>query len=136
ATLLVTILTGVAFLVIGAFRLGNLIRLVPYPVVGGFLAGTGWLLVKGGIQVATNIAPTVQSFRFLTGGFELLRWVPAVVFGAVMLWLTRVIKKPVVIPACIVGGFILFGIGMLVTRSSIQDVRSGLWLLGPFSSSR
>jgi sulfate permease, SulP family len=136
ATLVVTILTGITFLVIGAFRLGNLIRLVPYPVVGGFLAGTGWLLVKGGIQVATSIPPTVSSFHFLTGKFELLRWVPAVVFGAFMLWMTRVVKRPLVIPAVILGGLVLFAIGMLVSGSSIQDARNGLWLLGPFTSTR
>ena len=44
ATLVVTVLCGILFLVIGRFRLGGLIRFVPYPVVGGFLAGTGWLL--------------------------------------------------------------------------------------------
>jgi sulfate permease, SulP family len=136
ATLVVTVLTGITFLVIGGFRLGNLIRLVPYPVVGGFLAGTGWLLVKGGIQVATSIEPTVKSFHFLTGGFEMLRWVPAVVFGVVMLWMTRVVKRPLVIPTVILGGLVLFAIAMLVTGSSIQDARDGLWLLGPFNSSR
>ena len=41
-----TVLCGILFLVIGRFRLGGLIRFVPYPVVGGFLAGTGWLLGK------------------------------------------------------------------------------------------
>jgi SulP family sulfate permease len=136
ATLVVTILSGITFLVIGTFRLGTLIRLVPYPVVGGFLAGTGWLLLKGGIYVATSIEPTVKSFHFLTGGFELLRWIPAVVFGVALLWTTRVVKKPLVIPAGILVGLVLFAIGMLVTGSSIQDARQGLWFLGPFSSTR
>ena len=44
ATLVVTVLCGVSFLVLGWRRWGSLIRFVPYPVVGGFLAGTGWLL--------------------------------------------------------------------------------------------
>jgi SulP family sulfate permease len=47
-----------------------------------------------------------------------------------------VVKKPLVIPAVLLGGLVAFGIGMLVTGSSIQDARNGLWLLGPFSSSR
>ncbi len=55
ATLVVTVLCGVVFLVLGRFRLGNLVRFVPYPVVGGFLAGTGWLLFKGGIYVASGV---------------------------------------------------------------------------------
>ena len=54
ATMVVTILTGITFLVIGTFKRGNLIRFVPYPVVGGFLAGAGWLLLKGGIYVASG----------------------------------------------------------------------------------
>ncbi len=56
ATMVVTLLlTGVTFALLGVFRLGNLVRFVPYPVVGGFLAGTGWLLFKGGIDVAAGV---------------------------------------------------------------------------------
>ena len=42
---------------LGTFRLGNLARFIPYPVVGGFLAGTGWLLIKGGLRVAVGHPP-------------------------------------------------------------------------------
>ena len=35
-------------------RLGNLDRYMPYPVVGGFLAGTGLLLVRGGVGILTG----------------------------------------------------------------------------------
>ncbi len=40
----------------------NLIRFVPYPVVGGFLAGTGWLLFKGGIYVASGVEVHLSTF--------------------------------------------------------------------------
>src|SRR5438874_11510081 len=60
ATLVITLLAGVTFLVLGIFKLGNLVRYVPYPVVGGFLAGTGWLLAKGGVGVAAGIQPTLD----------------------------------------------------------------------------
>ena len=43
--------TGICFLVLGLFGLGKLVRLIPYPVIGGFLAGTGWLIVKGSMGV-------------------------------------------------------------------------------------
>src|SRR6266566_728209 len=39
ATMVVVVATGLALLGLGAFRLGGLIRVVPYPVIGGFLAG-------------------------------------------------------------------------------------------------
>ena len=41
-----TLATGLTFALLGVFKLGNLVRYVPYPVVGGFLGGTGWLLFK------------------------------------------------------------------------------------------
>jgi SulP family sulfate permease len=54
-TVIVTIaitalLTGLFFLGTGYFRLGGLVRFLPYPVVGGFLAGTGWLLIAGSVS--------------------------------------------------------------------------------------
>ena len=62
ATLVVTVLCGLVFAMLGRFRLGNLVRFVPYPVVGGFLAGTGWLLFKGGIYVASGVLPHLRTF--------------------------------------------------------------------------
>jgi SulP family sulfate permease len=136
ATMVVTLLTGITFLVIGTFRLGNLVRFVPYPVVGGFLAGTGWLLTKGGVGVAASIQPYLRTLDDLQRHAELTRWVPAFVFGIVLLVVTRVVKRPLVIPAVIGIGLVLFAIGMLVTGSSLDDARQGLWLLGPFPSGR
>jgi SulP family sulfate permease len=136
ATLVVTLLTGVTFLVLGTFRLGNLARFIPYPVVGGFLAGTGWLLMKGGLRVASGVNPEVGNFHRFMDAFELVRWVPAVAFGVVLLLSTRFVRRPLVIPVVIGIGFGLFAVGMLVTGSSIADARQGLWFLGPFTSAR
>ena len=136
ATLVITLLAGVTFLVLGIFKLGNLVRYVPYPVVGGFLAGTGWLLAKGGVGVAAGIQPTLDNLHELFTSFEFVRWLPALVFGAVLLGAVRLVKRPMVIPVVLGLGVVVFGIGMLVTGSSIEDARQGLWLLGPFPSAR
>ena len=45
ALAIATILTGIVLLALGYFRFGGLVRYVPYPVMGGFLAGTGWLIL-------------------------------------------------------------------------------------------
>jgi sulfate permease, SulP family len=136
ATLVVTLLTGVAFLVLGTFRLGNLVRFVPYPVVGGFLAGTGWLLMKGGIGVAAGILVYLRSVGELTTSFFLVRWVPAFVFGVVLLMATRLVRRPLVIPVVLGLGLVLFAIAVLVTGQSIDAAREGGWMLGPFTSAR
>jgi SulP family sulfate permease len=133
-TMVVTLLTGITFLVLGTFRLGNLVRFVPYPVVGGFLAGTGWLLLKGGVGVAARLVPSVDTFGQLMRSFELVRWVPALVFGLVLMGATRLVRRPLVIPAVLAIGFVVFFVGMLVTGSSLDSAREGGWLVGPFDS--
>ena len=136
ATMIVTLSTALAFLVLGTFRLGNLARFIPYPVIGGFLAGTGWLLMKGGLAVAASTDPQLGTIGEFVDHFELVRWLPAMVFGVVMLIATRVVKRALVIPVVLVIGLVAFGIGLLVTGSSIQEARDGLWLLGPFRAAR
>jgi sulfate permease, SulP family len=132
ATLIVTLLTGITFLLLGRYRLGNLVRYVPYPVVGGFLAGTGWLLLKGGIGVAGSITPDVAHLRQLVSVYELVRWLPALAFGAILLFVTRRVKRSLVIPTVLGLGFVLFFAAMLVTGSSMDEALQGGWMLGPF----
>jgi SulP family sulfate permease len=128
ATLVVTVLCGILFLVIGRFRLGGLIRFVPYPVVGGFLAGTGWLLFKGGVNAASGMQVQLRNLGQLFE-FQLSRLLPALAFGVILLIAVRVIKRPLVIPTVIGIGLVVFAIGVVVTGSSIDDVREGGWLL-------
>ncbi|HYP04505.1 MAG TPA: SulP family inorganic anion transporter, partial [Cyanobium sp.] len=44
-----TALFGCVALLLGQCRAGDLFRFLPYPVLGGFVAGSGALLIKGGI---------------------------------------------------------------------------------------
>jgi sulfate permease, SulP family len=136
ATLVVTVSCGVIFLVLGTFRLGNLVRFIPYPVVGGFLAGTGWLLFKGGIYIASGVELHFRTFDLLVSPVTLERWVPALAFGVLLLVAVRRVKKPMVIPIVLGIGLLLFAIGMLATGSSIDAAKHGRWLLGPFESAR
>jgi len=49
-----TLLTGILLYGIGALRLGQWLRFIPYPVIGGFLAASGILLITGGAEVVTQ----------------------------------------------------------------------------------
>ena len=128
ATFLVTVLCGIVFFVIGRFRLGSLIRFVPYPVVGGFLAGTGWLLFKNGVNVSTGMQVKLTNLLQLFK-FQLSHLIPALAFGVILLVAVRVRKRPLVIPAVIAIGLAGFVLWMVVTGQSIDEVRDGGWLL-------
>ena len=136
ATLVVTVLCGVVFWVLGTFRLGNLVRFVPYPVVGGFLAGTGWLLFKGGIYVASGIEVHLRTVGLMLHSEALKHWLTALAFGLILLLAVRWVKRPLVIPIVLGIGLVLFAIGMLVSGSSIDTAKDGGWLLGPFETAR
>lgn len=43
--------TGVVFLLMGYFGLGEIARFVPFPVIGGLLAGTGYLILVGALGI-------------------------------------------------------------------------------------
>ena len=49
-----TIFTGFAFYLLGVWRLGRIIRYVPFSVTAGFMITIGWLLIVGGLEVAES----------------------------------------------------------------------------------
>jgi SulP family sulfate permease len=62
-----TLLTGILLYGVGALKLGQWLRFVPYPVIGGFLAASGLLLITGGMEVVTqtNLSLSPASWQAL-----------------------------------------------------------------------
>jgi SulP family sulfate permease len=132
-TLVIALLTAGAFLALGAYRRANLIRFIPLPVVGGFIAGIGWLLLKGGVYVASGIEPLFRSIGDLTQWSALQQWLPAIGFGLLTFIASRIFKHPLVIPIAVAVGLAVFGLGLVISENSIQTARSFGWLVyGPF----
>jgi SulP family sulfate permease len=75
-----TLFTGLLLLGLGYFKLGRIVRFLPYPIIGGFLAGSGWLLVQGGIGIMANTDPGFKWFQ----ADILALWVPGVVLGVII----------------------------------------------------
>src|ERR671919_457365 len=132
ATVVVTVLCGVVFLVLGVRRRGDLIRYIPVPVVGGFIAGAGWLLLLGGIHMAIEESLFYTHLDEVFEGEAVRLWLPTVAFGVVLLLAVRIVRKPLVIPVTIGIGLVGFALVALAMGASIEDVRGGGWLLGPF----
>ncbi len=57
-----TFVSGAMFYLLGAFGWGRHLRFVPYFVVGGFLAATGWFLIAGGVRTALGMSLTLATF--------------------------------------------------------------------------
>jgi len=125
-----TMLMGLIFMALGIFRIGRFVRFLPYPVMGGFLAGTGWLLVQGGIGVMTNMPFTSAIFNSSAYPY----WLPGIALAGVMFVCVKKINSAWVLPLVFGVGLGLFYLIMGMARAPIADLFSNGWLLGPFSA--
>lgn len=130
--MLSSLLTGIACFLLGRFQLGNLVRYIPYPVVGGFLAGVGYLLLLGSFSVLTDENLDLTRAQHFLQPDILIRWLPGVLFAVILLIMLRRISHFLVIPGMLVGGVILFYVILLVTGTSIDQAIQQKLLLGSF----
>jgi len=128
-----TLLTGAFFLALGFFKLGGLVRFVPYPVVGGFLAGSGWLLAQGSFGVMADFPLTLPNIPALFQPDQLILWVPGVLFALVLFFGLRRIKHFLAMPGILIGAIVVFYLALLVTGTSIADAINQGLLLGKVS---
>ena len=133
ATIMLTsVVSGLFFLLIGGFRLGRFVRFIPYPVVGGFIAGTGFLLVQGAFGVMVGTHPTFSNIDIFFQSEYLIRWVPSLLFGIVLVVGARRFPHFLTIPVLLTITAILFYGIMFTNGMSFAEIRQGGWLLGPF----
>lgn len=129
ATGLVTTFTGLFSAILGYFRLGRLIRFAPYPVVGGFLAGTGWLILIGGVGLIINQPFSLRVLPSLADPESLLKLGLTAAFVLVLSLLQRGDANPLRLPVFISVALIIFNVGSLVFDMSNDDLRSRGWLV-------
>jgi SulP family sulfate permease len=130
----VTLATGMMFLALGILKLGSLIRFLPYPVLGGFLAGTGWLLVKGSIGVMTGLSLTLENIPALIQPEKLILWVSGTAFALILFFSLRRIKHYLVMPTVLLIVIGLFYGALSVTGTSIAEAADQGLLIGEVSS--
>ena len=80
ALILSAMTTGVCCLIIGHFRLANLVRFIPYPVAGGFVAGIGGTVCLAAMSLM-GAEPDWRTIPALLEPVTLWRWFPGAAFG-------------------------------------------------------
>jgi SulP family sulfate permease len=126
ATMTVTsALTGLALLLMARFRLGEMARYVPYPVIGGLVAGTGYLIAAGALELLVNQSPSVGA-----GSVGLL-W-PGVALASLIFLAFLRRWPPQSYLAVIVVAFVGFHLANSFGDAGRGDLVERGWLLGPF----
>jgi SulP family sulfate permease len=128
---LVSIVTGLVLCGFGITRMGRAIRYVPYPVVGGFLGATGFLILLGAIRVITGHRlqfSTLDQFADLLVLSELA----AACAMALVLYLTwHRSRTSFGLPAILIGGIIFGHIAFHLVGVSLAEAQAAGWTFQP-----
>lgn len=138
-----TVTSGALLYVLGACRWGSYFRFVPYFVVGGFLAATGWFLIAGGLRMSagrtlapsslvtdwtmTEVAKLATAVATLMALLAVRHWnkwaflMPAVLL---VLWITSVIVLHGLGLSGPEHGWYFHSLGALTTWSPLEAART------------
>ena len=123
---------GIVCFLLGTFKLGNLIRFIPYPVVGGFLAGTGYLLAQGAFNVMTDRFFNLADLPTLLTPAMVIRWLPGCAIGLALVVLLRRYNNVFIMPVVIVGSILAFYSILWLSQTSISNAQALGLLFGDF----
>jgi SulP family sulfate permease len=129
-------MTGLFFLALGTFKAGNLIRFIPYPVIGGFLAGTGLLLVKGALGVMTDRAVTFSTLTCLMQSDVAMKWLSGLVLAMILFGVIRRWSHYLIMPLWLVASIGLFYLMVWLVGAPVEEVRAQGWLIGSLHETR
>ena len=133
--------TGVCCLVIGRFRLANLVRFIPYPVAGGFVAGLGGAVCLAAMSLM-GAEPDWREIPALLEPAVLVRWLPGALFGIALYVAVKRWGNALILPVSValaVGAYHLvlgvFGIsgdearevGLLLSSTADGSLWPALW---------
>ena len=128
AVVIGTLVTGATLYLFGALRTGRWIRFVPYPVIGGFMAASGWLLAIGGIRLLAGAPLSLRLIGEVAAGGHLINLIVGVGF-AIAIHLVRKIRHFLAFPGLLIGGAVAVHLGLLAAGYSLPAARQAGWLL-------
>jgi SulP family sulfate permease len=126
-----TAMTGLLLCVLGFLRAGVAVRFVPFPVIGGFLAATGALMIGGAVRV---IAEHRLSFTNLELFLDPLVLAKLAAAGAVALAIALALRRsrsPYIVPGIVLGGVALAHLVLLFSDFPLGTAQAEGWMFNP-----
>jgi SulP family sulfate permease len=115
--------TGGLFWITGRLKLGGLARFMPYPVVAGFLAGSGWLLVDGSMIMMTGHQIGLSLFETTSRDTLLMLILPAVAFALALELGITYLRHPLTIAAIMAAACLIFFAALAASGMTVEDAR-------------
>ncbi|MFT5171624.1 MAG: SulP family sulfate permease, partial [Candidatus Marinamargulisbacteria bacterium] len=135
AIIIVSVSTGIFFYLMGRYKVGSLVRFIPFPVMGGFLAGVGWLMVEGSINVMRRVPISIEhTYSYIFNTPTLIYIVPGILFAVILLLVQLKVSHYMVLPTMILGAIGLFYVALWQLKMPISQAVEQGWLIESFSN--
>ncbi len=126
-----TIATGAVLSIIGFLRAGNAVRFIPYPVIGGFLAATGWLMTIGGIGMVAGRTISFGTLGLL-GEANIVWELSAAGVTAAAIFILRSLRAGAVsVPIVLLSGVLVTHLVLQLTGTDLTTAQQAGWLIKP-----
>src|SRR5262245_36127244 len=126
-----SMLVGILLCGLGLARAGRAIRFVPYPVIGGFLGATGWLMVSGASQVITDMRLAVANIHALLGPASLSKLAASAARAVSPSFGLRRFGHPLALLGLLLAGIAAAHLAFFATGISISEAQAAGWLFKP-----
>ena len=123
-----TLIVGASSYFFGAMKLGRWIRFMPYPVIGGFMAASGWFLVTGAIRVLAREPLSLSLIADVASGKSVAQICVAVVIAALLNFSHR-LRRPMAFPVVLIGAAAAIIIALRLAGIAPVTARESGWLL-------
>ncbi|KAF1968606.1 sulfate transporter family protein-like protein [Bimuria novae-zelandiae CBS 107.79] len=128
-----SIITGMIFLALGTFKLGNLVSFFPQHILIGCIGGVGFFLVVTGIEVSArlegNLNYDLDTLHKLFSNDTVYLWILPLVLALLIIGLERRFKSPFLLPGFFIIVFATFYIIVkVILRLGLDVLRNSGWI--------
>ncbi|KAF2447561.1 hypothetical protein P171DRAFT_227320 [Karstenula rhodostoma CBS 690.94] len=128
-----SIITGMIFLALGTFKLGNLVSFFPQHILIGCIGGVGFFLVMTGMEVSArlegNLNYDLNTLHKLFSSDTIYLWVLPLVLSLIIMGLERRYKSPFLLPGFFIMVFAIFYIvTKAILRIDLEVLRNSGWI--------
>ena len=126
-----TVVTGIVLCGFGVTRMGRAIRYVPYPVVGGFLGATGFLILLGAIRVITGHRLQFATLDQFANPLTMSELAAACAMAIVLYLTWHRSRSSLGLPVILVAGVLLAHLAFRLAGISLAEAQASGWTFQP-----
>jgi SulP family sulfate permease len=119
---------GLILVALGTARAGRVVRFVPYPVIGGFLAATGWLICNGAVSVTTGVELSLANLHRIFEPQSCAALLASAAVASVIALARTYTRTGIFVPGILLAVVIAFDLFVLVTGFSYDELAAQGWM--------